>query len=299
MNWLIAPFETTFFVRALIGGLLAAAICAVAGSWVVTRGLAFLGEAVGHGMLPGVALATILGASPLAGAVVSAAVMGVAIGWLTRRSRVQHDTAIGVVFVGMLAAGVIIVSRSRSFATDLTAMLFGDVLAIGVPELIGLTIGLLVTLTVACVLHRPLVALAFDVRLAQTLAMRPGLARLGLSMLVILAVVASYQAVGTLLVVALLVAPPAAASLWARSMPGMMAGGALVGAVAVMVGLYISWHLQTAAGASMALAAVLAFGCSAALRALTDAREARADMAPAAHPVAVGTHWAGLRGRVR
>lgn len=269
---LLAPFETAFFGRALVGGVLAAAICAIAGTWVVARGMAFLGEALGHGMLPGVAVATLLGGSPLAGAAVSAALMAVGIGWLTRRARLRDDTAIGIAFVGMLALGVVFVSHSASFATDATAILFGDVLAIQHGDLLALGIGLAATAALALALHRPILALAFDERIAATLGLRPGLARIGLVALVTIAVVASYQAVGTLLVVALLVAPPAAAAVWSRSILGTMAGGAGVGALAVAVGLIASWHLGTAAGASIAIVAVLAFAASSALRALLDLR---------------------------
>lgn len=272
MPWILEPFETAFFARALLGGVLAAAICAIAGAWVVSRGMAFLGEALGHGMLPGVAIASLVGVSPIAGAAVSAAVMGLGIGWLARRSRLQHDTAIGIAFVGMLATGIIIVSRSGSFATDVTVMLFGDVLAIRAPELLALAAGLAATAIAAALLHRPLTALAFDERVAATLGMRPRVARAGLAALVIVAVVASYQAVGTLLVVALLVAPPAAAALWARSVPGVMVGGALVGAIAVVAGLLASWHLATAAGASIAVAAVVAVALSAIARTAVGAR---------------------------
>ncbi|MFC7431484.1 MULTISPECIES: zinc ABC transporter permease AztB [unclassified Agrococcus] len=277
MPWILEPFETAFFARALLGGVLAATICAIAGAWVVSRGMAFLGEALGHGMLPGVAIATLVGASPIAGAAVSAAIMGLGIGWLTRRSRLQHDTAIGIAFVGMLATGIIIVSHSGSFATDVTAMLFGDVLAIRTPELVALGVGLVATASAAALLHRPLTALAFDERVAATLGMRPRLARVGLAALVIVAVVASYQAVGTLLVVALLVAPPAAAALWARSVPAVMAGAAAIGSTAVVAGLLASWHLATAAGASIAVAAVAAVALSAVLRGVVGTRAATAD----------------------
>ncbi|ROR65556.1 zinc ABC transporter permease AztB [Agrococcus jenensis] len=269
---LLAPFETSFFARALLGGALAACICAVAGAWVVARGMAFLGEALGHGMLPGVAIATIVGGSPLVGAAASAAAMAVGIGWLTRRARLRDDTAIGIAFVGMLALGVVIVSHSGSFATDATAILFGDVLAIREAELLALAIGLGATAALAALLHRPILALAFDERIATTLRLRPGIARVGLAALITIAVVASYQAVGTLLVVALLVAPPAAAAVWSRSIVGGMLGGAAIGSAAVAAGLIGSWHLGTAAGASIAIAAVLAFAASSALRALVDLR---------------------------
>lgn len=282
MPWLTDPFATEFFARAVAGGVLAALVCAVAGAWVVARGMAFFGEALGHGMLPGVALASLAGAPPLLGAAASAVVMGLLVGAVAR-SRLQDDTAIGIAFVGMLSAGVIVVSRSGSFATDVTAILFGDVLAVRAGQLLALSVGLALTLVTAAVLHRPLVALAFDERVAHTLGLRPRLARAGLLALVVLAVVASYQAVGTLLVVALLVGPPAAAALWARSVRGVMLGGALVGSSAVVAGLLASWHLGTAGGASIALCAVLAVAASAGGRTLHAAwRRDDGDSRPAA-----------------
>ncbi len=267
MHWLTDPLASTFFVNALIGGGIAALICAVAGAWVVVRGMAFLGDALAHGMLPGVAIASLLGGPAMLGAAISATVMSVGVGWLSRRHRLNDDTAIGIFFVGMLGLGVIIVSHSRTFATDLTVILFGDILAIRAGEIAVLLAGLIITVAVAFALRRPLLAMALDERIAATLRMRPAIARIALAGLVTIAVVASYQAVGTLLVVALLVAPPAAASLWASSVSGIMRGGALIGLSAVTVGLFCSWHFATAAGASIAVVAVLAFGVSLAARA--------------------------------
>lgn len=280
VSFLLEPLSAGFFTRALLGGLLAALICAVAGTWVVVRGMAFLGEAISHGMLPGVALATLLGLSPLAGAAVSAAAMGAGIGWMTRRARLAEDTAIGIAFVGMLSLGVIIVSRSRSFATDLTAILFGDILAISLSELGILLAALVATCALALLMRRPLMALSLDETLAHTLGMRPRLARVVLLALVTLAVVASYRAVGSLLVVALLVAPPATAALWARSIPGVMVGGALVASASVLVGLYISWYAATAAGATIACLAAAAFLVTAVVRPLVLSRRRRVPAAP-------------------
>lgn len=287
---LLKPLEAAFFTNALWGGILAALICAVAGTWVVVRGMAFLGEAVSHGMLPGVAIAAVAGASPLLGAGVSALVMAMGIGWLTRRARLSQDTAIGIAFVIMLSLGVIIVSRSRNFATDLTTILFGDILAISTPELWILGAGLSFTLLLAFLLRRPLTALALDQNLAKTLGMRPRLAQVALTILVTIAVVASYRAIGSLLVVALLVAPAATASLWARSIPAVMAWAALLGSMAVVVGLYISWFAATAAGASISVVSGMTFLLCAALRPVFSRRRTvepthRADDAlPAARP---------------
>lgn len=260
------PLEASFFARALLGGSLAAVLCACVGTWVVLRGMAFLGEALSHGILPGVAVSVLLGFPPVAGAAVSAAVMAVGVRTLTKRTRLSNDTAIGILFVGMLALGIAIVSKSGYFAVDVTAMLFGDVLAIGPAELylMGAALGLAVA--GLAMFHRAFTALAFDERKALTLGLRPDRASLALIALVALAVIASYQAIGTLLVTALLLAPPAAASLSRKSVVGIMALGSVIGIVAVAVGLYASWHLSIAAGPAVALAAVLSVAVASALR---------------------------------
>jgi zinc/manganese transport system permease protein/manganese/iron transport system permease protein len=223
MSWLLSPFAADFMVRALLGGFLVAGVCAVVGTWVVTRGMAFLGEAIGHGMLPGVAIATLLGLPPIVGGAVSAAGMSAAIGLLQRKGRLSYDTSIGLLFVGMLSLGIIIVSHSRSFATDATVMLFGDILAIGWGEIALLAGALVATLAIAGAFHRAFVAAAFDTRVAQTLGLRPQLAQVLLTALVTLAIVTSYQAVGSLLVVGMLLAPAVAAGRWTRSIPSTMA----------------------------------------------------------------------------
>lgn len=256
MHWLTEPFTADFFLRALIGGTFVAVICGVVGTWVVIRGMAFLGEAIGHGMLPGVALATVAGAPAIAGGAVSAVVMSAMISILQRRGRLSYDTSIGLLFVSMLSLGVIIVSHSRSFATDATAMLFGDILAMDETDLLGLLLAAIATVAIAVILHRSFVAAAFDTRIAQTLGLRPHLAQLALVGLVTLAVVSSYQAVGSLLVVGLLIAPAVAAGPWTRSIPVRMAVAVMFGVVAVALGLLGSWYAGTAAGASIAMAAI-------------------------------------------
>lgn len=268
MTWLTDPLAADFMLRALLGGVLVAGICAVVGTWVVVRGMAFLGEAMAHGMLPGVALASLLGLPVILGAAVSAMVMSLGVGLITRRGRLSNDTSIGLLFVGMLALGVIIVSHSRSFATDLTAILFGDVLAIQPADLTVLGLALAVTVVLAALFHRSFVALVFDPRVAGTLGLRPRLAQVVLVGLVTVAVVASYGAVGSLLVVGLLLAPAVAAGHWVRRIPAIMLLAALLGAVAVAGGLFVSWHAGTAAGATIAGTAVALAAASAAARAL-------------------------------
>lgn len=256
MPWLTDPFSADFVLRALLGGGLAAVICGVVGTWVVIRGMAFLGEAIGHGMLPGVALATVVGAPVMLGGAVSAIAMSALVGVLQRRGRLSYDTSIGLLFVAMLSLGVIIVSHSRSYATDATAILFGDVLAIDRVDLAALLVAAVIAIVVTAGLHRSLVAAAFDTRIAATLGLRPQLAQLALVALVTLAVVASYQAVGSLLVVGLLLAPSVAAGPWTTSIPARMVVAVGFGWLAVLIGLLCSWHADTAAGASIAAAAI-------------------------------------------
>ena len=278
MEWLTAPFEATFVQRALWGGILVSAICAPAGTWVVLRGMAFLGDAMSHGLLPGVALAALLGGNVMVGAVASAAVMTAGVTALGRAPRLSQDTGIGLLFVGMLSLGVIIVSRSQSFAVDLTGFLFGDVLAVRQQDLLVLATASLAALAVSVLGHRAFLALAFDERKAHTLGLRPRLAHAVLLGLLGLAIVASFHIVGTLLVLGLLIAPPAAALPWARGVRGVMALAALLGATATFGGLLLSWHLSTAAGATVAALAVGLFFLS---HVLSGLRNRRARHAPA------------------
>ncbi|MBB3665304.1 MULTISPECIES: zinc ABC transporter permease AztB [Prauserella salsuginis group] len=274
MEWLIAPFEVSFVQRAMWGGILVSAICALAGTWVVVRGMAFLGEAMAHGMLPGVAVASLAGGNLMLGGALSAVAMACGVTVLGRSRRFAQDTAIGLLFVAMLAAGVIIVSQADSFAVDLTGILFGDVLAVRAQDLLQLVAALALAAVVSVGGHRAFVALSVDRRTAATLGLRPRVAHGALLLLLTLAIVSSLHVVGTLLVVGLLVAPPAAAMFWADRIPLVMLGAALIGSAATIIGLLVSWHAGTAAGATIALVAVALFGLSASLSRLRPCRDA-------------------------
>ena len=263
---LLEPFALDFLQRALLGGSLVAVLCGVVGTWVVIRGMAFLGEALAHGMLPGVALATVLGLPVLVGGALSAIAMSLGVAALQRRGRLSYDTSIGLLFVAMLALGVIVISHSGSFATDATSILFGDILAIAPVDLVLLAVAAVAGVVVVVLAHRPLVALALDARIASVLGLGPRLAQAALVGLVTLAVVASYQAVGSLLVVGLLLAPAVAAGHWTTRIPTRMVLAAALGVVAVLAGLLVSWHAGTAAGASVAAAAIGLAGLSWATR---------------------------------
>ncbi|TCJ93507.1 zinc ABC transporter permease AztB [Nocardia alba] len=270
MEWLFAPFEVAFVQRALWGGLLVSCVCALAGTWVVVRGMAFLGDAMAHGMLPGVAVAALLGGNLMIGAAVSCTAMAAGVSLLSRGKRFAADTAIGLLFVGMLAAGVILVSRSQSFAVDLTGFLFGDVLAVRSVDLWYLLAALAVSLAIAVFGHRAFVALTFDPRKAHTLGLHPRAAQVALVGLLTLAIVSSFHVVGTLLVFGLLIAPPAAAVYWSDRIPVVMSIAALVGGFSTVAGLVISWHAGTAAGATIAAVAVGSFFVSAICSAVRD-----------------------------
>ncbi|WP_426763867.1 zinc ABC transporter permease AztB [Pseudarthrobacter sp. 1G09] len=263
MEWILEPLGASFVQRAVLAGSLVAVVCAVVGSWVVVRGMAFLGDAMSHGLLPGIAIASLLGGNLLLGAALSAAATAAGVSAITRNRRVSQDTAIGLLFVVMLSLGVIIVSASGSFAVDLTGTLFGDVLAVGMEDVVLLAaVGCLV-LGVAVLFHRALAAATFHPQKAASLGLRPSLAHAVLLGMVTVAVAASFQVVGTLLVFGLLIAPPAAALVWARSITAVMALGAVIGVFSVVAGLWISWYASTAAGATIALVAALSYFASA------------------------------------
>jgi ABC-type Mn2+/Zn2+ transport system permease subunit len=259
LGWFGEAFEPEFMRRALAAGLLAAVACAVVGTWVVLRGLTFLGDALAHGVVPGLALAVLWGFSPVVGALVAALLMSGAITLVSRRARVREDTGIGLLFVGMLALGVVIISRSESFATDVTSVLFGDVLGVTAGDLRGQAVGAAVVVAVSVVLYRPFLALAFNEDKAATLGMRPGLTHAALMVLLATAIVVSFQAIGTLLVFGLLIGPPATASLLVRRVPLIMVTAVALGAATVVAGLALSYHHDTAGGATIAGLAVAEF----------------------------------------
>ncbi|WP_163895156.1 zinc ABC transporter permease AztB [Mycolicibacterium hippocampi] len=263
--WLTEPFEADVVLRALVAGVIASCLCALVGCWVLLRRSVFLSEAMTHGMLPGVALAALAGVSLMVGGLIAALVMAVGVALVGRSSRLSSDTSTGLLLVGMLALGVIIVSRSQSFAVDLTGFLFGDVFAVRTIDLVVLAAALVLTIGAVMVGHRAFVAVTFDPRKATTLGLRPQLAIPALTALIAVAMVASFHVVGTLLVLGLLIAPPATALTWVRSIPRVMLLSALIGSAAVYLGLVISWHAGTAGGATIAVVAVLMFFLSALL----------------------------------
>ncbi len=259
MDWFTEPFALGFQQRALMGGILAGVMCAVVGTWLVLRGMSFFGDAFVHGVVPGIAAAVVLDINPALGAAVAAAVMVAGIEWVSRQSKLSEDTAIGLLFVGMLALGVVIISSVSSYSGSLTAILFGDALGVTNSDLVRQAVLAVFVVVVAVVLYRPFLALSFNEHKAEVLGMRPRRAHAALLVLIAAAVIGSYQSVGTLLVFGLLVGPPATAALIARTVPRMMLGAALLSVASVWLGLTLSYHLGTAGSATMAIVPIVAF----------------------------------------
>lgn len=260
MSGLIQPFlDNEFMVRALLAGSLVAIACAIVGTFVVLRGLAFIGDALAHGVLPGIAGALLIGAPGVLGAAVGAVAMIAGVGFVRRRSRLSGDTAIGLLFVGMLALGVVMVSRSDSFSGDLTQILFGEVLGIETSELWLQAGAALLVAAAAAVCARPFLLLSFDHDQCRVAGFRADLYEWIMLVLVALTVVVSFQTVGTLLVFGMLIAPPATAALIARRVSAMMLLAAVLGIASVYLGLLISYHHDLAAGATIVLVEVVIF----------------------------------------
>lgn len=259
IGWFSEAFEPVFMQRALLGGVVAVVATSLVGTWVVLRGLAFLGDALAHGVIPGIAFAVLWGFSPIVGALVAALVMSGAVTLVSRRTAVREDTGIGLLFVGMLSLGVIVISRSASFSTDVTSLLFGDVLGVTAGDIRGQAVAAGVVVVVTVVAYRPFLALTFNREKAATLGMHPGLAQAALLTLLAVSIVASFQAIGTLLVFGLLVGPPATASLLVRRVPLIMVTAVGIGVLCVVSGLAVSFHHDTAGGATIAGISVVLF----------------------------------------
>jgi ABC-type Mn2+/Zn2+ transport system permease subunit len=259
VEWFTEPFALAFQQRALIGGALAALMSSIVGTWLVLRGMSFFGDAFVHGVVPGIAAAVVLDINPLIGAAVAAAVMVFAIEVVNRQTVLSEDTSIGLLFVGMLALGVVIISRLDTYSGSLTSILFGDALGVTQSDLYGQAILAVIVIAVALALYRPLLALSFNAEKAELWAMKPKRAHAALLVLIAAAVIGSYQSVGTLLVFGLLVGPPATASLIARTVPRMMVYAIIIALFSVWLGLTLSYHLGTAGSATMALVPIVLF----------------------------------------
>jgi manganese/iron transport system permease protein len=269
IDFLVEPFEAEFVRTGALAAAIVGVLCGVVGCYVILRGMALMADSLAHGVLPGIAVAFALTAGAAGeepdrlaialGALVAGLLTAAATSIVLRRSRVRQETAAAVVFVFMLALGVVLISRVESYSVDLTSFLFGDVLGVGDTELVTSAIAAALILALVVILYRPFLLVSFDRQRAAALGLPVDRLELLLLVVVTVAVVVGFQVVGALLVLGLLMAPPAAAALLTRRLPAMMVASAAIAAASAPIGLLLSWHLDLAAGASIVLVAVSAF----------------------------------------
>jgi len=263
INWLLEPISNAFMQRAMLAAVLVGIVCAVVGTYMVLRGMAFFGDALAHTILPGVALGYIVsgGAKDVLfwWALGTAVIAALGIGAISKQAQVKEDTAIGIIFAGMFALGIALISTMDSYAVDLSHFLFGDVLGVSSQSLwLILIFGGIVLLTVIA-FYKEFLTLSFDPILAMTLRLPVGLLENLLLALIAVTIAVSLQTVGVALMVAMLVTPAATASLLTHRLPIMMALAALFASLSGIVGLYLSYYLDIASGAAIVLTATLLF----------------------------------------
>jgi manganese/iron transport system permease protein len=259
IDFLVTPLTYGFMQRGMLVAVLVGVACAVVGCYVVLRSMAFIGDAMAHSILPGVAVAYLLKGNLLIGALAAAVAVALGIGFFSRQGRLKEDSAIGILFAAAFSLGVILISSIRTYALDLSHILFGNVLGVSVLDL-GLTAGLVViVLLVVFLLYKELLVVTFDPVLAATLRLPAERLRMVLLILLALTVVVSLQSVGIGLVTSMLVTPAATAYLLTRRLPRMIALSALFGGLSGVIGLYASYYLDVVSGAAIVLTATAFF----------------------------------------
>jgi len=257
LNLVATPLSYSFMVRGLVAAIIVGVVCAIVGTYVVLRGMAFFGDALAHAILPGVAVGYLIGGGargPLFwGAMLASILTSLGIGAISKGRQLKEDTAIGVIFAGMFALGIALISTVRSYTVDLTHFLFGDVLGVAQSDLL-LTAGLggLVILAILA-FYKEFMVLSFDPVLAATMRLPASILHYLLLLLIAVTIVVSLQTVGIALMVAMLVTPAATAYLLARRLPTMMLIGASIGALSAVIGLYLSFYVNIASGAAIVL----------------------------------------------
>lgn len=262
-DWLVDPLTYPFMIRGALAVTLVGVVCATVGTFVVLRGMAFFGDALAHTILPGVAVGYLVGGGtrgPLfLGGMAAAILASLGIGAISQGNRVKEDTAIGIIFAGMFALGIALISTVRSYAVDLTHFLFGDVLGVSNGDLLlTAVLGVLVLATIVA-LYKEFMVISFDQVLAATLRLPVALLNNLLLILVAVAIVVALQTVGVALTVAMLVTPAATAGLLTNRLWQMMALAAVIAVGAGLAGLYISFYFSIASGAAIVLACTLVF----------------------------------------
>jgi manganese/iron transport system permease protein len=247
------PLAFGFFVRALGAAVIVGLVCAVVGSYMVLRGLAFMGDAISHSAFPGVVAAYMLSGPFYIGAAIAAVATALAIGWVTRRAAIRGDTAIGVIFAGMFALGIFLFSLIPNYVGDLFGFLFGQILGIGVDDLISLSILAAIVLLTVGLLWKELLYSTFDPLGAQAAGLPVTRLEYLFLALIALTIVVSLQTVGIILVVAMLITPPATAQLMTSSFGRLVGLAVAIGIASPVIGLYLSYWFNSASGATIVL----------------------------------------------
>jgi len=259
LNWLIEPLQHGFMRQALLASIMVGLTCSSLGVYVVLRRMAFLGDAIAHTTLPGLVIAYLNRWSLLGGAIISAVITALGIGWLSRNQRLREDTAIGVVFSGMFALGIVMVSRAQSYR-DFSHMLFGNVLGVTQSDLFGIGAVCIVVLGTLFMVNKELALTTIDPHHAQTIGLSAERMRYLLLVMLALAIVAGIQSVGVVMTTALMVTPAAAASLITRQLRGMFIWSGLLSVLSNCIGLYASYYLSISSGGAIVLSCTSLFG---------------------------------------
>ena len=259
IGWILEPLSYSFIARALLAAIAVGIVCSVLGTYIVLRGMAFLGDALAHTILPGVVVAFLLGWPLALGALAMGILTALGIGALTSRGVVKEDTAIGVIFAGFFALGVAMLSATGNYTIDLAHFLFGNLLGVTVTDLLlTLILGGLVLLLIF-LFYKEFLVISFDPVLATTLRLPTTMLRYLMLVLIAVTIVVALQVVGIALMLAMLVTPAAAASLLTRRLPSMMVVAAIIGAASGVIGIYTSFYLDIASGPAVVLAATTIF----------------------------------------
>ncbi|MEZ4647026.1 MAG: metal ABC transporter permease [Chloroflexota bacterium] len=259
MSWFTDPLQFDFIVRALLAATAVGIVCSILGAYVVLRGMAFFGDALAHTILPGVVGAYLLGWPLALGALLMGILTALGIGALTERSSLKEDTAIGVLFAGLFALGVAMLSASGNYTVDLAHFLFGNLLGVTSSDLWTIAIlGSIVLLTVFF-FYKEFLVISFDPVLATTLRLPATFLRYLLLILIAITIVVALQVVGIALMLAMFVTPAATASILTRRLPTLMGIAAAIGAFSGVAGLYTSYYLNIASGPAVVLVASLIF----------------------------------------
>jgi manganese/iron transport system permease protein len=263
LDLLRAPLEYEFMQRGMIAAILVGIVCAVVGAYVVLRGMAFFGDALAHTILPGIALGYLFrgGARDVLfwWALGTAVVAALGIGTVSKHAQVKEDTAIGIIFAGMFALGIALISTVRSYAVDLSHFLFGDVLSVSTQSLWLIAIFGGIVLLIVFAFYKEFTTISFDPILAATLRLPVGILNNLLLVLIAVNIAVSLQTVGVALMVAMLVTPAATAYLLTHRLPTMMLLAAIFASLSGIIGLYLSYYLSIASGAAIVLTATLFF----------------------------------------